>query len=461
MNKLTFTQGLIAALLIFTIFNPTTGGDILAFLAIVIVVLYKLFGDYALLTLLLARPTMDHWRDYVIFSYNAIHINLNAAVSLLLLLWSIIFFYKHWAEFKKIPLLTIWVPFILWCAISFVWSYDKMTTITETLKAANLFALFGMAYILRQKHGEFFDKTFFWLFISGSVAPFALAIYQFITKSGMDIDGTPNRIYGTFAHPNILATFSLLLFVFLFHKYYNYLQHATRLIKFKPNIFKESKAELYILAMLFLATVIALTYTRIAWIGLTIFILAVGLRYARRQTVIFTASVLLLYGLFFPINYWLQTNLDINLQQNHLIARLTSRNMEADSISWRADLFNKVIPFWSKHPLVGYGYGSFAKVWDDNKGVDNIWDSTSEAHNDYLKVGFEAGLVGLALYCTIFLSLIYREIKFGQKNHWTNFVFIVSIFVYLTLSASDNMLHHTPVIWWWWAVWGYWSAKIV
>lgn len=460
MNKLTFTQGLIAALLIFTIFNPTTGGDILAFLAIVIIVLYKLFGDYALLALLLARPTMDYWRDYVIFSYNAIHVNMNAAVSVLLLLWSIVFFYKHLSEFKKVPLLAIWIAFMLWCSVSLFWSYDKMATITETLKAANLFALFGMAYILRQKHSEFFDKIFFWLFISAGSVPFIAAIYQFVTNTGMNIDGTPNRIYGTFAHPNILATFSLILFMFLFHNHYDYLQHATKLIKFKPNLFKESKSEFYILAMIFLATIIALTYTRIAWIGLAIFLLAIGLRYARKQTIIFTTSLLMIYGLFFPINYWMKSNLNINLQQNHLIARLTSRNMEADSISWRADLFNKVIPLWAKHPLVGYGYGSFSKVWDDSKGVENIWDNTSEAHNDYLKVGFESGLIGLSLYLGIFINLLYREIKFGQKNHWINFVFIMSIFVYITLSASDNMLHHTPVIWWWWATWGYWSAKV-
>ncbi len=460
MNKLTLSQWLIGGLLIFTIFNPTNGGDILALLGIIIIILYKLFGDYSLLALLLARPTMDYWRDYVIFSYNAIHININAAVSVLLLLWSIIFFYKHLPEFKKVPLLPIWMAFIIWCATSVFWSFDKMATITETLKAANLFALFGMAYILRLKHGEFFDKIFFWLFISAGILPFCLAIYQLLTHGGMDIDGTPNRIYGTFAHPNILATFSLVLFMFLFHKYHNYLKHATKIIKFQPNIWKESKAELYILSMLFLAIMIALTYTRIAWIGLAIFLLAIGLRYAYKQTLILTVGALVLYGLFFPINYWMETNLNINLQQNPLIARLTSRNMEADSISWRADLFNKVIPLWTKHPLIGYGYGSFAKVWDDNKGVENIWDSTSEAHNDYLKVGFESGLIGLALYIGIFITLIYREIKWGQKNAWTNFVFIMSIFVYLTLSASDNMLHHTPVIWWWWAVWGYWSAKV-
>lgn len=460
MNKLSFSNYLIVALLLFTIFNPTTGGDILAFLAIAVIVLYKLFGDYALLSLLIIRPTIDYWRDFVVLSLNNFHININAGISLLLLVWSAGFFIKNYQEFKKIPLKNLWILFLFWCALSFFWSFDKVSTITETAKAANLFALFGMAYILRSRNDHYFDKIFFWSFISSAILPLSTALYQFFTKTGMTIDGTANRIYGTFAHPNILATFCLLLFIFLFDKYQNFVKHPTSILKFVPNWLKESKKELYPIALIILMVFIALTYTRIAWIGLAFFILALGLYHHRRQTITALIVLVSLYGLFFPINMWLVENLNINLQNNPLVARLTSRNMEADSITWRADLFNKIIPLWSNRPLIGYGYGSFARVWDDNKGVDNIWDTTSEAHNDYLKVGFESGLVGLAIYLAIYFKLLYREIKFGQKNAWTNFVFILSILVYLILSVSDNMLHHTPVIWWLWALWGYWSAKV-
>ncbi|EKD42896.1 MAG: O-antigen polymerase [uncultured bacterium] len=267
----------------------------------------------------------------------------------------------------------------------------------------------------------------------------------------MTIDGTANRIYGTFAHPNILATFSLLLFIFLFHKYQNYLRHDTKILKLIPNWFKESKKDLYPLALFVLITLVTLTYTRIAWIGLTAFIIMIGLYYKRRETIKTIAALAIIYIMFFPINLYLINNFNVNLQDNALIARLTSRNMEADSISWRANLTNKTLPLWLKRPLIGYGYGSFAKVWDDNKGVDNIWDSTSEAHDDYLKVGFEVGIIGLILYIAIFCGLILHS--------RTNFVFMASVIVYLILSVSDNMLHHTPVIWWWWALWGYWIAK--
>jgi O-antigen ligase len=212
-------------------------------------------------------------------------------------------------------------------------------------------------------------------------------------------------------------------------------------------------------AGIFLLLIIALTYTRIAWIGAALFLAATGLIYFRRAVIWFVAGIIAFYVLFFPVNALLVDNFNFNLQSFGIIGRLTSRNEEADSIQWRADIANKVLPLWQERPLQGYGYGSFAKVWDDHKGVANLWDNTSEAHNDYLKVGFEDGIIGLILFLWIFADMIWRQYKYGRKNHWINIVFYSSLVVYLVLSASDNMLHHTPVIWWMWAVWGWWSKE--
>ena len=198
---------------------------------------------------------------------------------------------------------------------------------------------------------------------------------------------------------------------------------------------------------------IALTYTRIAWIGLALFIIVLGIRKNWRVTATVLICGTLAYLAFFPVNKFLIQQFNLNLQENALVARLTSRNPEADSIKWRADVLNKVLPLWANRPLIGYGYGSFANVWDENKGTENLWDNTSEAHNDYLKVGFEAGAIGLGLFLLIFFNLGIVAIK---KR---DLIFITSILVYLVLSASDNMLHHTPVIWWWFAIWGAWSAE--
>lgn len=439
---------LVIAAALFTIFNPYSSLDLLAFLLIAFIILQKIFGEYFILLLLALRPVLDYWRDYGIFSFRTFDFNINAALSSLLLIWSVYFFIRHGAEFKKIPAKWPWLLFILWSAFSAIYSYDTAATIAETMKAANLFALYGISYILAARDSEKFTKRFCWAMAAAAIVPLSAALYQYISGAGLDIDGVANRIYGTFAHPNILATFALLLLMVLFN------QAIVKKSEFWIKHPGWDKA-----AGIFLLLIIALTYTRIAWIGAALFLAATGLIYFRQAVIWFVTGIIAFYVLFFPVNALLVDNFNFNLQSFGLIARLTSRNEEADSIQWRADIANKVLPLWQERPLQGYGYGSFAKVWDDHKGVANLWDNTSEAHNDYLKVGFEDGIIGLILFLSIFAGMIWRQFKYGRAHHWINIVFISSLVVYLVLSASDNMLHHTPVIWWMWAVWGWWSTE--
>lgn len=436
-----FSFLLVAGLVLFSIINPYTSLDLAAVILIAFILAQKMFGDYAVIILLTLRPTLDYWRDYNLITVQGLNININAGISLLLLGWSLIFFYQNKNYLTRLPLRWLWLLFLAWIACSLGWSYDLPSTIQETLKAANLFALFGISYILYKKNTAKFPQQLLLAFWIAAIAPLGLTLYQFFTQTGMRIDEIGNRLYGTFAHPNILATFALLLFMTLSEKLL-----AT----------KEKKIGW---SLGFLAVIIALTYTRIAWIGLAFFVSGLLFFYQRKLFFQLAISAAVLYGLFFPFNSWLIHNYNYDLQHYQIISRLTKRNEDVDSIKWRADLADKVLPLFWRHPLIGYGYGTFAQVWEDNKAISNLWDNTSEAHNDYLKVGFESGIIGLVLFLSLFVGLLIKQINFGIKNHWKNLVFILSIIVYLILSASDNMLHHTPTIWWLWAMWGLWSAQ--
>lgn len=443
-----FSTYLIVALILFTIINPLSGWDILAFISIAFILLHKIFGDYVLLVLLAIRPALDYWRDYTLISIGNVAFNINAGLAVLLLAWSVFFLLKNYRRGEILPLALPWLAFIGWCALSLLYSYDAPATITETIKATNLFTLFAISCLLYRRDGEKYRKYFLRALLLGAILPLGLAIYQLIVGAGLTIDGVPNRIYGSFAHPNILATFALLLFVAL----------AGETLRRQRNFFT-SRPLAPIAGLITLALIIAFTYTRIVWIGLFLFLLIVGLARYRRPTLYALAGVALFYLLFYPINGMLKNNYNVNLQAIPFIARLTARSAEADSIAWRADVASKVLPLFYRRPLLGFGYGSFTKVWNDSKGAANIWDNTSEAHNDYLKIGFEAGLVGLGLFLLIFFQLFWSQLRYGRAHRWTNIVFLASIFIYLVMSLSDNLLHHTAVIWWLWALWGMWTAE--
>lgn len=446
----------VIGLVLFTIINPSESLDLLAFLFISFIILQKILGEYFILVLLALRPTLDYWRDLNLFSFRIFDFNMNAALSIFLLVWSVIFCLKNYRYFKNVPLKVAWLAIIIWCAATGLYTYHLPSTITETIKLANLFGLFAICHIMTQKDSRMFRLGFLKAALVAGAAPIAFGLWQFVTRTGMDIDEISNRIFGTFAHPNVLATFILILLIVvaneIIYKKNNFYAHQT-------SYFFELKTDRTLkLVALGLALVLALTYTRIAWIGAALLIIIIGLVYYRKLLLLGIGAIALFYAFFYPVNNYLINSYNFNLQSSTVIFRLTARNQDADSVRWRTNLTTKIIPLFRDKFLVGYGYGTFARVWDDNKDVENIWDNTSEAHNDYVKMAFESGIIGLLLFSLVFGSLLYHQLIYGIKNHWKNIVFVASIFVYLILSLSDNMLHHTPVIWWFWAVWGHWEA---
>ena len=446
----------VIGLVLFTIINPSGSLDLLAFLFISFIILQKILGEYFILVLLALRPTLDYWRDLNLFSFRIFDFNMNAALSIFLLVWSVIFCLKNYHYFKNVPLKVAWLAVIIWCAATGLYTYHLSSTITETIKLANLFGLFAICHIMTQKDPRLFKLGFLKAALVAAAAPIAVGAWQFVSRTGMNIDDISNRIYGTFAHPNVLATFILVLLIIVANEIIN---KKNNFYAHQANYFFELKTDRTLkLAALGLVLVLALTYTRIAWIGAALLVMIIGIIYYRKLLFIGISAIALFYALFYPVNNYLINSYNFNLQSSGIIFRLTARNQDADSVRWRTNLTTKIIPLFRDKFLVGYGYGTFARVWDDNKDVENIWDNTSEAHNDYVKVAFESGIIGLLLFSLVFGSLLYRQFIYGIQNHWKNIVFIASIFVYLILSLSDNMLHHTPVIWWFWAVWGHWEA---
>ena len=55
---------------------------------------------------------------------------------------------------------------------------------------------------------------------------------------------------------------------------------------------------------------------------------------------------------------------------------------------------------------VGYGFGAFERVWSDNRSLDHQFDDSAEAHNDYLRIALELGLVGLFVYVALLARLV-------------------------------------------------------
>ncbi|MBI2443813.1 MAG: hypothetical protein HYV42_01045 [Candidatus Magasanikbacteria bacterium] len=251
---------LLAALAAFIILNPYGGLDILAGLVVIGLLLYHLVGDYAILALIAIRPTVDLWRDYIVVSTEEFTVNLNAALSLLLALWAIYFLVKEYQRRKNLPGKYLLIIFIAWSMATLIWSVDRLSTVTETLKIFNLGALFAIGFILSRRDGARFLAKLTPALALGSIPPLATALYQLATGGGQTIDEIPGRLFGTLAHPNVLAFLGLTL-IFL-------LAHQSLQKQAPPPLFPQPVTRL---ALGILLAITLFTYTRVAWLGAVIF----------------------------------------------------------------------------------------------------------------------------------------------------------------------------------------------
>lgn len=91
-----------------------------------------------------------------------------------------------------------------------------------------------------------------------------------------------------------------------------------------------------------------------------------------------------------------------------------------------------------RHPYLGHGVGSV------NEFVPLVWPGMNHAHNDYLRVGFELGLVGLVL----FLLVIAWQVLDLRRRLWRTSgqvqrgyaAALLGLLLFLVTACTDNPL---------------------
>lgn len=413
-------------------------------LIIIFCLLAFILREKTILLFIAIRPVLDYWRDWVVFGTDKVNLNLNAAMALLLLIWA-----SYWGIKNKHYIRS--VPGWFWLALtaiiiilSVLWSFSPFTSLIEAIKFIDLALLFFLGFVFIQQ-GKITIRQALLATVLSAIIPVLAGLTQIITGSGIMTFDLRGRIYGTFGHPNVFAFF-LLSLIFLTTQYAVF--DATKLWQ------KREWLKIALLAILF--GLLIFTYTRAAIIGLAVFCVALGVVKYRKALGIGLALVALFYLIFYPLNNFLVHKFNYSLQSNTLISRLTERSDEADSFSWRLSLIQETTPIIMTRPILGFGFGTFPIVWEANRGARHMYDDSAESHNDYLRLLLETGAIGFIAYLMFFASLFTKIVQrmktpACQENH---LMLLGWICAFIIVSVSDNMLHHTAVMWLTWLWWG-------
>ena len=424
-ESLAFILAIISATIILMFFPVRIFSFYFIFAIFFIVAFFLINNKLGLLLILLVRPLLDVFTNFEAIRIGFLSLNVSAILAIATLFLALVVYFKNRGAVRNLPAKIAWGIFLAVTALSAAISFDHATSLAEVARLFSIVSLFMFGFILTETAA---DLTGLLSTVACSaIIPSFFAVYQFATGTGMTIplEGITNRIYGTFAHPNLFAYYLVFLIIILWY--------LIAVKKINP--------ALNALVLIFYAVLLTLTFTRGAWLALVLTFSIIGLIKYRRMLVVMALIMILVYAAVEPI----RSRVDVIWQYN-----------PGNSIAWREGIWNDGVNIAKEKIFQGYGTGTAQEILLEARGPEA---GSPDPHNDYLKLFIENGLVGVLAYAALIQTLLYNLIK-GYKNspdvkmkdlYLTLFAFSVALF---TLSSADNILRNTALQWAFWTVIG-------
>ena len=257
-------------------------------------------------------------------------------------------------------------------------------------------------------------KRVIYLILFSSIIPELLGLYQWIGRHGLKIEGV-NRVFGSFVHPNVFAEYLIVIFFLLVFLAFS--PESTRRLK------KWTRLYLFITAVS-----IFNTFTRNVWIALLIssaVLISFGKPLSKKLKNLFIGALFLI--LLIPVIY-------------SRIMDLANPVSGMSSWEWRMILWRKTFDSVLERPFFGHGLGMFQQ------------ENAVMAHNDYLRLSFEVGFIGLFLYLLVLaMVLIFSFKKASNKNYSLpqrreGLIVFCLILCFLIIGVADNLARSTVVL---------------
>lgn len=351
----------------------------------------------------------------------------------------------------------LFFSFFLWSAISLFFAINKIESLVVLSQIlAIVIAFFVLMICFREIESPF-------KFISNIISIFLLVEIAYIYAPFFTLDNASSEIFnrsrlfqGFGANVNITA-FSVIYKIPFFI--------------FSIMQLKKLKFISYLLSLFVFASIIfisgtlnstrgaILTFTLLAPILITISVI-IFIKSKNYKFLILSSIYSLSVLLSFPLNVLLADSYKVT--QSSITNRISSLNALVDnevkldeSLTQRKDFYKQALNTIKNNPIFGVGIGNWKiKSIDTNKEKIRGYVVPYHAHNDYLEIGAEIGLVGLGIYLSIlFLSFKETVINFIKSIFTSSIlkqnyleVILISVFLFIwILDSNFNFPFHRPI----------------
>lgn len=185
--------------------------------------------------------------------------------------------------------------------------------------------------------------------------------------------------------------------------------------KWKRNVF---------IGILFLSSMLLfLLNTRALILGFLLMLLIslflvrkINLKFKNKNTTSFNKSIIITIIISLSLSIVIIKN-GRNDEDNNALKRLTTINLDDSSLQARLNFWKSSLDYIPKHPYLGSGAGNWKIV---SMPYEQKWKKNNSTaihmHNDFLEVTAESGVLNGLIYLTIFIVLLYINLKSILKN---------------------------------------------
>jgi putative inorganic carbon (HCO3(-)) transporter len=321
------------------------------------------------------------------------------------------------------PLLLPWLIWLGAILISWLVALSLGDALAESIKWLEMLALYlFVAANVRRQHLPWLIAA---MLLAGT-AQAMLGVYQFLFRAGpagfLLFSGRFLRAYGTFRQPNPYAGYLGLILPLAYSLALWRLERQPAASTHGTSPRPPYSLLLTVSALLSFGLMLAALFasqSRGAWIGFAAALVAVSLVRGGRTTLVLTLLIVLLaiagalgvlQGVVPAIAQRFGDALAGLSVPDIATAEVTDANFASIErlAHWEAALH-----MWRDHPWLGVGFGNYATIYPAY-AIGRWLDPLGHAHDVYLNVGAETGLVGLLAYVLFWLSafaLSWRAVR--------------------------------------------------
>lgn len=317
------------------------------------------------------------------------------------------------------------LAFFAWAGLSVLWALDLSVYFSRIMNLANYMVFIFMMINIRKP--EVNVNRFLILYLAGCVILSAMGTQQFIIYGGLERTsafGEDQNFYG------ITIGIGLLIALYL---------------KRLPGYF--TKHTILNISILLLIVGLMVSMSRTAWVATIIavmFFFLVG-RENKVKSVLISAG---LVGIVYLIALYMSSVFESSLLSERVLSIINFTD-SSNRAAGRLDIWIVGWNIFKDHFLLGVGLNNFSVAFTDqyvmqseivrNMGIGR------DAHNIYLGVATELGLIGFTLLISVFVSSL-KKIR-NSKLDFNNKYFAYSIIIFLLVAGFANTILYKKYFW--------------